>query len=168
MTFGGVDHYNLSSIVIRIFDLMETKFDLDIVIGPYYENVSQIQALARASKNNVYLHREKQSLSSLMDQSDIAICAGGTTSFEVVASRVPCIAVALWENQWPSVKSLDRLDAILPVYFNSLESLTSDLQSSVHKLVSDGCLRHSLYTNCSKALDGYGARRITNYLLENR
>lgn len=105
ITTGGTDHYNVAGkLAERILKSKELRgITVHIVVGAYHENKEQLRELGSSFKE-IKLHENVTEMAKLMTFCDIAITAGGTTTYELCACKVPSVAVALAENQLNSVK----------------------------------------------------------------
>lgn len=74
-----------------------------IVAGAYNKNKEQLKQLGSSFKR-VELHENVTEMAKLMAFCDIAITAGGTTTYELCACGIPSIAIALADNQLNNVK----------------------------------------------------------------
>lgn len=105
ITTGGTDHYNVAGRLAE--DMMKSEEFADITIhivaGAYNKNKEQLQSLSVRYKQ-VVLHENVTEMAKLMAFCDIAVTAGGTTTYELCACGVPSVAVALADNQLNSVK----------------------------------------------------------------
>ena len=95
VTMGGVDHYNLSSRVIPILEKISPDIELNIVIGPYYENNELIKASVKNSCLTINIFENVSNLAPIILKNNIALTAGGFTSYELAAMSTPSIGVAL-------------------------------------------------------------------------
>ena len=162
ITMGGVDHYDLSSRLIPLIENINNNIKLNIVIGPYYDNIDEIRLAASESKLEINFYQGLSNISSVILQSDIAITAGGTAVYELAAMSTPCIGIALWNNQKENIECLSKKGAILPLYYSKEKEFESQLISSLKKLILDNKLREKMSIAARKAVDGKGVRKISN------
>ena len=97
--FGGSDASNQTKKVIKT--IIEMKIDsihFDIVIGGANLFKDEIESLCDELKN-VKLHCQINNMAELMANSDLAIGGGGTTTWERCCLGLPCITIAMAENQ---------------------------------------------------------------------
>jgi UDP-2,4-diacetamido-2,4,6-trideoxy-beta-L-altropyranose hydrolase len=99
--FGGVDGDNLTGRSLSAFlQLNRTDIDVDVVItaGSPYAAIIRDQI---AGHGNIHLHSNLPTLAPLMAKADLAIGAGGATSWERLCLGLPSLVVTLAENQRP-------------------------------------------------------------------
>jgi len=106
--FGGVDTDNLTGRALSaVLDLNMPNIEIDVVTtgsGPHYQTfLHQI-----AGHTNIRLHRDLPTLAPLMAQADLAIGAGGSTSWERLCMGLPTLVVTVAENQLEVARELDR------------------------------------------------------------
>ena len=96
ISFGAMDHYNLSEKIIEICN--NPKFEFYLVIGPYYKNKYSLIKKYRYY-NNIKIFISPSGLDSLLKKSDLVICAGGLTVYESLQYGKKTISIILWKNQ---------------------------------------------------------------------
>ena len=105
--FGGVDQDNLTGRTLEA--LMDPRMDhlsVDVVLGrlsPHRQNVAK-QVARRAF---TYLHDSLPSLAGLITRADLAIGAGGATTWERACLNLPTLVVAIAANQMASAQALN-------------------------------------------------------------
>lgn len=96
---GGTDNFGIS---LNIADYIVTNNISDLnfhfVLGKFNENIVKLKEY-ESKYANIYLHINVTNMSELMNNSDIAISAAGTTLYELCACGVPTITYILADNQ---------------------------------------------------------------------
>jgi UDP-2,4-diacetamido-2,4,6-trideoxy-beta-L-altropyranose hydrolase len=107
--FGGVDLFDITEKTIRAFVSLErADVRLDVVVGRNHSMEGSIACLAK-SHPNIVLHSELPTLAPLMARADLAIGAGGATTWERLCLDVPTIMITVADNQLATAQELDRL-----------------------------------------------------------
>ena len=97
---------------------------------------------------------------------DIAITAGGTTLYELCATGVPSIAFTMADNQVDFTKSFHEHEAICYVGdARSDNALARNLAARLFSILPDKALRTRLSANARKLVDGRGAERIADAII---
>lgn len=96
ISFGAMDHYNLSEKIIDICN--NPKFEFYLIIGPYYKNKFSLLKKYK-DYNNVKIFNSPSGLDNLLRQIDLVICAGGLTVYESLQYGKKTISIILWKNQ---------------------------------------------------------------------
>jgi len=166
ITMGGIDHYNLSSRAIPILENISLDIEVNIVIGPYYENTRLIKTIAKKSLLKINIFENVSNLAPIILKSDIALSAGGFTVYELAAMSTPSVGVALWENQYNNIKCLSDKGALIPLYYFEGEIFDKSLSEALHSLINGKSLLEDMSKNARNAIDGNGARRISRKITE--
>jgi UDP-2,4-diacetamido-2,4,6-trideoxy-beta-L-altropyranose hydrolase len=97
--FGGVDPTNETGKVLRaLANIAERQFEVDVVVGAGNPFKKQIQKLCLKNAGFHY-HCQIDNMAELMVAADLAIGAGGSTTWERCALGLPALVVTVAENQ---------------------------------------------------------------------
>lgn len=111
--FGASDVMNLTGLTLSAFvALGRNDVLMDLVIGTSNTLQDALTDQARGHPN-ISIHKQLPSLAFLMAQADLAIGAGGTTSWERLCLKLPSIVVTVAENQRAIAEELHRRGLIL-------------------------------------------------------
>ncbi len=132
-------------------------------LNPYMEEMKKI----RHKNENIIIHQNVEGMSEIMELCDMAIAAAGTTLFELCACGVPTIAYILADNQ---IKMADDF-AGLGLMLNNGDcrkekNFIWNLQEKVELLLGDFAMRSFMSRNMQMLVDGKGAKRIVQAILE--
>lgn len=108
--FGGTDPHNLSGRALTALSdpaLGHLAVDLavDLVIGANHPQREALVAQA-AARPGTRVHGPRPHLADLMAAADLALGAGGTTTWERACLGLPSLVVTLAENQRPACLAL--------------------------------------------------------------
>jgi len=141
----------------KLFDLK-----IDIVIDDNIKNLSRIHKIIKVKKN-IRVHSNLSDLALLMSNADIAIGAGGSTTWERCCMGLPTILVVLAINQKLTGEFMHRAGAA--IVLNKNKNLISKIKEAVFLLLDD----KDLYTKMSKKAfsicDGKGIKRVIKRLI---
>jgi spore coat polysaccharide biosynthesis predicted glycosyltransferase SpsG len=165
VTFGGIDHYDLSSRVLGLLRDSGDRLTVEIVVGPYYENRASIEAAARASKHEVRLRSGLQSLHEIFAACDLAVSAGGIALYELAALGRPTIGIQLWPNQRGNVEGLAAAGALVPLVY--ADGFDAALRAALLSLLTDGARRQALYECARRTVDTAGTERAAAALVNH-
>tara|TARA_B110001469_G_scaffold121008_1_gene130100 strand:- start:224 stop:1108 length:885 start_codon:yes stop_codon:yes gene_type:complete len=113
---------------------------------------------AERSKYAVKIKCDVENMAEIMANSDIAIGAAGTTSWERCCMGLPTIQIVLAENQKFLANRLSKINAALIVNeANSLESLINDAS----KWMQD------VSVSSARITDGTGTLKVANQITDN-
>jgi UDP-2,4-diacetamido-2,4,6-trideoxy-beta-L-altropyranose hydrolase len=106
--FGGVDPDNLSGRALEaLMDPALADLVVDVVMGfqsPHRHEVAELVV----RRPNTTLHGPLPSLAGLIARADLAIGAGGATTWERACLGLPSLVVAIAANQLPFAEALDK------------------------------------------------------------
>ena len=157
ITFGGIDHYDLSSRLLPIIEKIDTNIKVNMVIGPYYENRDNIVAAVSRSKLEVKIIEGLDNLYPVVRKSDVAVTAGGVTAYELAASATPCLGIAVWGCQNDNIDFLSSKNTLIPLYYSKSAEFEIQLAASVELLLDDIALRETMSREDRRLIGGKGA-----------
>jgi UDP-2,4-diacetamido-2,4,6-trideoxy-beta-L-altropyranose hydrolase len=163
VAFGGSDHRNLADMTLRAFlNLRRSDVELDIVVGQNSGHVANLLAL-KEGHPNVRLHVDLPSLAPLMAEADLAVGAGGSTSWERLSLGLPSLIITVALNQVPIAEALDRRG--LAKWLGHCDSVTlSKLQAALSAEIERGS-DPEWSRRCLAAVDGNGVQRVVSAML---
>ncbi len=104
---GGSDPQNLTQHVIDEISRSElSNIAVDVIIGA--QNKSFDREAAPKLNSNIEIHDAGGEFARIMNTADLAIGAGGTTSWERMCLGIPSIVVSIAENQISACEKLGR------------------------------------------------------------
>ena len=104
--FGGADVDNLTGLCIDAFlKLNRNDVVVDVVISLNSPYEKMIHQQIRDTKN-IKIYSGMKTLAPLMAKADLAIGAGGATSWERCCLGLPALVITLAENQLPIAQEL--------------------------------------------------------------
>jgi UDP-2,4-diacetamido-2,4,6-trideoxy-beta-L-altropyranose hydrolase len=151
--FGGSDPDNMTGLALQALSNIDFQhIQVDLVIGANYQHCEKLE-LQRQQRLNTRIYGPQPHLADLMAQADIAIGAGGATTWERMCLGLPTVVVSIAENQKPASEALfeaglidyaghfsdvkqDQLEATLRLLFVSAKKLAN--VSVYNKLLVDG------------------------------
>jgi UDP-2,4-diacetamido-2,4,6-trideoxy-beta-L-altropyranose hydrolase len=106
--FGGVDPGNLTGRALEaLMDPALADLAVDVVLGGQSPHRQAVEELV-AHRPNTTLHGPLTSLAGLIARADLAIGAGGATTWERACLGLPSLVVAIAANQRPFAQALDQ------------------------------------------------------------
>lgn len=163
VSFGALDGKNQT---VKALEAMR-KLDLgpvaiDVVAGPASLNLAAIQ-VACAATPRCRLHSPAENISELMARADLAIGAGGVTSWERCSVGLPAIVIQVGGNQRLMCEALHRAGAIEFLGEHSEVSVGAIVQA-IALLAHDLAARRRMSQRAFAIADGQGALRIACFL----
>lgn len=160
---GGADVANLTCLAVQAFQAPElVPVELDIVIGASYAHRSALEELV-ALRSKATIHRQLPDLADLMAMADLAIGAGGATTWERCCMGLPTVVISVAENQRPVCEALS-VDKYID-YLGHFDRVTSELiRDRVLSLLKKPDLLRNLSERGMRLVDGSGISRLTRVL----
>ncbi len=161
--FGGSDTTNETGKVLQALPLLKNRnVQLDVVVGGGNPFRGRIEKLA-ASHDRVRLHYQVEDMAALMAKSDIALGAGGTTTWERFCLGLPSIVVSVADNQTALSESLGLDGRIM--YLGRAEQVDKRMIArAIQSLLDFPWWRRSLSRRGRELVDGQGCRRLGRIL----
>lgn len=119
ITVGGDDKKN---IVPQLLDIVNSEFSnwrKEVIVGPSFKNLEKIK---QNSDSNTYLHQGLSALEirDLMLDVDLAITAGGQTTYELAKCGIPMIVMEIVENQRKNIQGFMSEDLALFINLDNM------------------------------------------------
>ena len=159
ITMGGVDKDNVAGKILEELRYCQLPEDLKItvVMGSKAPWVNEVREQAKLINCPTQVKVDVKDMAKLMMESDLAIGAAGSTSWERCCLGLPSIQLILADNQRQVGKVLADLQAAI-----SLDNV-SDLKKIIRS-VNEGKLK-KLTKNASLICDGQGTSRVVSNIL---
>lgn len=109
ITTGGTDNYNVTGNIIEGFKEREWFNDIDFyfVLGRFNQNIDMLKN-AYVGYENIHFLVNIPDIDKYMKICDIAVTAGGTTTYELCASGIPSVMYTLADNQLEIAKAVSK------------------------------------------------------------
>lgn len=155
--FGGVDADNHTAMAIEaVAGLYEHDLAVDVVIGAQHPRRAQIETACRT--HGFVCHVQTNEMAKLMAAADLAIGAGGSTSWERCCLGLPTVTFALAENQRRLVED-GALHGFL--YAPTLRGMSAlSLRSHLETLLDNPLLLQMISRKAFDTVDGRGVQRV--------
>lgn len=167
VTCGGTDHKGASLLVIDALAETQYPFEVTLVlpsVSPHFHAARE--KLANWSHpSTVALVDRVSNMAELMVATDIAIGAGGTTSWERCCLGVPCLNLKIAENQVFVNQVLRQSGAIIDL--GDVESLSPGaVARNLDALAQDTARLRAMSVAARNQIDGMGCSRVSAALAE--
>ena len=154
--FGGVDSANYTGQAIKALMAPElAHLAVDVVLGLQCPHRMAVETLV-AQRPHTSLHRPQPSLAGLIARADLAIGAGGVTTWERACMGLPSVVLPVAANQIPFSEALAAAGLIYLLL--DLTDLVSQLGAIEPHLLAQSQI-------CQGLTDGWGAQRLATAVL---
>ena len=162
---GGSDAENMTLKIINTLEEISTPdLEVKIVLGPLNPHLAELQRTMRRLSSRFCLETGVTDPASLMAWADLALAAGGATSWELAFMKVPALIFILAENQAAAAKALDAFGAARclgrPHDLNREE-----IASAISDLMRDKEARRRMNKRGEVLIDDRGVERVLEVML---
>ncbi len=166
ITFGGSDMCNVTPMVQKVLNKTYPYLQKKIIATRFFSNMSEVKKLRDKNTELIY-EPDANELHEVMQESDIAISAGGQTLYELARVGVPTIGICIAQNQLQNVKGWSKSGLLEYIGWYNNKDIQSKLIAALEKMKS-----YNKRISCSKKnrelIDGKGSRRVYDILLQGK
>ena len=166
ITMGGVDQSDATGKILEALKGCSLPEDCKIIVimGLDAPWLSRVNLLAKEMPWPTKVKVNVDNMAELMANSNLAIGAAGSTSWERCCLGLPTIIVVLAENQTKVADALAKNGCARVL--GPPDAISKNLRSLLHMLTIDNKL-HQMTQSSRTITDGQGVDRIKRILLEN-
>lgn len=146
----------------RAVEALTGVAELDVVVGSRASSLPILRALAAADPA-VRLHVDTDQMPRLTAEADIAVGAGGSSSWERCVLGLPTLLLVLAENQTPAAVALAEAGAVIAL--DAEAEFADRFDAAVARLIGEESLRRRLSAAAARVCDGEGAGRTADAFL---
>lgn len=124
VNFGGGDKLNLTKKVLKkLSDINLPKYiQIDVILGPQANLDYKITSYKNFFKDRIRFFKDINNMAELMMTADLAVSAGGSSSWERCALGLPSIIFAIADNQIEIAQNIEKSGAGIYLPIKALES----------------------------------------------
>lgn len=163
ITLGGSDPDNITLSVMKALEsITEYSLHITVIIGSSNPNRALLEQFAQLASHTFELKSNVATMAALMQQSDIAITAAGSTVLETMRCTLPSILITLAPNQ-------ERNTHYMCSHQLALESGMEPqaIAAAFRRLASDPILYTSISENLERITIGSGVDRLITILIQS-
>lgn len=163
--FGGADLQNRTEIALKgIGALGRDDISVDVVIGATNPHREALAAQC-ASMPQVTLHVQTREMHHLMAQADLAVGAGGSTTWERCCLGLPSLAWPVADNQVSLLKDAAADGLVYMPSFQDGDLSATALTVHLRALLENPSLIAFMAKSSFTVTDGAGAKRVASIML---
>lgn len=167
ITMGGVDQPNATGQVLQALKAcaLPTDCRITVVMGltaPWLQNVRELAAQMLWPTEVVV---NVNDMARRMADSDLAIGAAGSTSWERCCLGLPTLMVVLADNQRDIAIGLERAGAAIALDQHNTDNFFGELKKAITKLMSHEISLINLIRAASNVTNGGGANLVADQML---
>lgn len=167
ITSGGTDKYN---VVGHILDMLEkqkwfSEMEYYVILGRFNRNKNHLEAQCEIYEN-IHLLSNVNNMADYMKLCDIAITAGGTTTYELFATGIPSIMYTLADNQLQIASTVSDKGFISWIgdIRDDVDTCMVNMISCLDELRGNSVKRTILSEKMQQIIDGNGCERLAKIL----
>jgi len=160
VTFGGGDTQVMTQRIIEVLKgIDESTLNITVLIGGSNPHADKIESTAQG----MHVIRDAQNMPELLANTELAIAAGGTTSYELAYMGVPSLLFILAENQRLIAEDLNTRGIVKSI---GKPDQVSDITivNAIRELITNVGQRRSMAQIGQQLIDGQGAMRVLERL----
>jgi UDP-2,4-diacetamido-2,4,6-trideoxy-beta-L-altropyranose hydrolase len=162
--FGGTDFNNLTLIALKALSQPKLKhLSVDVVIGSTNLHKSKLET-ELGKYCNVRIHIQVDNMAELMSKSDIALGAGGTTTWERMVIGIPSIVVTLADNQVDLTRDLSQ-DGYINWIGNADQVDEWVIYNALIEAIKNPDQLRKQACSCQNLVNGKGAKVVADLLI---
>jgi UDP-2,4-diacetamido-2,4,6-trideoxy-beta-L-altropyranose hydrolase len=165
ITTGASDPANMTCKILQwlLEDKQLESLSYQVVIGPAFVKQNEVLQLA-ARYPNIRCHIQPSNMSEIMIDCDLAICAGGSTLYELAACGVPALAFIYAENQRLLIETMGKIGNLIPLGWYA-DMTGEELSAKLMELMGNYAKRQTMISKLQNLEDGGGAKRAAQKIL---
>lgn len=164
IAMGGVDKDDITTRVLRALDESSLPSDIGItvVMGPKAPWLERIRDYAHHSNRAIQVAAGINDMAQRMVDSDLAIGAAGSTSWERCCLGLPTVQIVVAENQRSAAAALADRGAVVTLALNN--HFSDQLCGLIDLAYTDMSFLEALSRKAAAICDGQGAARVADTL----
>lgn len=166
ISLGGTDPNNVTAVVLESLLKLKSSinFEIDVILGASSAYKCQVGALVDDFDGKAKLHIGVENMAKYMLQSDVAIGAAGSTSWERCCLGLPSLTLVLADNQLRIDKALQDCGASISLGDYKAPAFEKTLLRALN-VVSCDQTRSEMSSSASQLIDGLGTNRVASLIL---
>lgn len=164
VTMGGSDAADATGFVVKAMSVPELRaIELDVVVGANYPHLEKLQAQL-STRGNGSIRRNLPSLADAIAEADIAVGAGGATTWERLCLGLPTVTISIAANQVPGCRALEKAGA--GIYAGHFGEVTQEhLAETIQAATADRARLRALSARGLELVDGRGTARVADRMM---
>lgn len=162
VTMGGTDPNNLTSIILDSLVQIDWSIDpyIEVVMGRQSPHLEVIKKKIKHYPFKISISIDVSDMAVRILKADLAIGAGGATSWERCCLGLPSVMITTAENQRNVGIQLSK-SGIVQLIGNGSSINQDEIKKAIEQLIRSKSLWHKMSSRCLMITDGLGAKRVT-------
>jgi UDP-2,4-diacetamido-2,4,6-trideoxy-beta-L-altropyranose hydrolase len=164
VTFGGSDLQNLTLKTVKALNTLDGDFEVTLILGRGFKRKKELYKEIGKSKRKFRVKENIEDISKLMFESDVAISAAGSTSYELAFMGLPSIMICQAKNQYRIAEEMCKIGFSINLGPGGDVS-TEKINRAFKKLVKNKSLREKMSKVGKGLVDCRGVERVAKTIL---
>jgi len=166
VSMGGSDPANVTGLVLDGLAEVEWSFlpQIEVILGNCSPHINEIRLKAKNNRLPIKVSINVSNMVERMLEADLAIGAGGSTSWERCCLGLPTIMITIAENQKEIVRQLELSGAVVNLG-ESQDLVPLDIKNEIDRFLKDPHAWIALSQNAAAICDGLGAPKVANIIM---
>ncbi|MDB5039099.1 MAG: pseudaminic acid biosynthesis-associated protein PseG [Bacteriovoracaceae bacterium] len=158
VTLGGGDRWGHALKAIEAAKMTSTKFEMHVVVGSQWPHLDKAKRLI-GNHPRIHLYEDPSFFPQLLARADLALCGGGSTTYELAYLGIPMLTTSLASHQIPIAKTWEEIG--IAEYLGPAEALTSEkILEKIHYWMERDQELENRGIAAQKIIDGRGKFRV--------
>ncbi len=166
LIFGGSDPTNITTVVLDKLLTLDLGLELDVVIGPLYEYLDELNEILAKDKKNVNIHIDPDNIPYLMLKADLILTSPGISTFEALFFGKPIILIYKDSLQEYYYNSFSYVSVFKKAGIPILRKTDIENLESVLKKISPMAKRVEMFKTFKKMEIGLGKDEIIKEMIK--
>jgi UDP-2,4-diacetamido-2,4,6-trideoxy-beta-L-altropyranose hydrolase len=164
VTLGGGDPDNVTLKVIQALQQVQIDdLEIVVVVGGSNPHKNILDAAVQRSSASIDLKSNVMDMSALMAWADVAVSAGGSTTWEIAFMGLPSLVLILTENQRPVAEGLDKADVAVNLGWH-VKMSSAEISQALTCLLMKRERRAGMTQRGRALVDGQGCTRALEHV----
>ena len=165
VTLGGSDPDNVTGKVIQSLAGF-SDLEITVVVGGSNPHLETLQLKIKNQKSKINIVVNANNMPELMAWADVAIAAGGSTSWELAFMGLPSLVLTLADNQAAICTALESRGVSITLGSPNLDAIQS-LAPKIQAVLSEHEQRTLMCTLGRHLVDGCGSARVVQMMMDH-
>jgi len=153
LALGATNPNGILDMVLDVIEQASVDLAPDLVLA--WNTPDKDRLAARVARAGGQIHIDVDNMAELMAAADLAVGAGGMSSWERCTLGLPTLLLVIADNQWANAEALSASGAAQLVTAD-----TASLVGAINALAGDGDALKRMSQAASRLSDGLGAVRV--------
>lgn len=164
VTLGGTDPDNVTLKVLRALQQIRMEsLDAVVVVGGSNRHGEELRSAVRNLPPTIRLEHDVTNMPELMAWADLAVSAGGSTSWEIMFTGLPNLVMALDEHQLLVAQELHAKGVALNLGLHE-KVVVADISDCIKRILLSSEDRSLMSARGQALIDGRGVERVVEAL----